>query len=131
MNLHRFVRRATSRGLFWLLVGLLCPTLVAPTAALADTTLTTGATVRVVNTGGSGVPLRSAPNWDAGSVGTAPEGATAYVSEGPITDAEGSIWFKVGTDTSGGYAEGYVWHDFLAAGEGTSAAPTATWRTRG
>jgi cell wall-associated NlpC family hydrolase len=109
-----------------LLAAFLGAALLAPTAVLADTTLTTGATATVVNTGGAGVPLNSAPNWDASSVGTAPEGASAYVVEGPLTDAEGSVWFKVGVETSSGWAEGYVWHDYLAAGEGTSAPAAST-----
>ncbi len=100
----------------WLIiasVGLLClASLHVPTTALADTDLEIGGTAVVAYADGDDVRLRSAPGFDADVITMVREGTAVAVLEGPIEAEDGSLWYSVDADGTGGY----IVSDFLAAG---------------
>lgn len=92
-----------------------------PTAAGASTpvvaatntpeALAVGAKAKVVNTGGSGLNMRSGPSTGQSRVKTLADGAVVEIVGGPQS-ADGFTWYQV-KDSSG--AIGWVVDDFLAA----------------
>ncbi|MFT4039681.1 MAG: SH3 domain-containing protein [Thermomicrobiales bacterium] len=100
----------SQRGRRWLglalAVGMLLATPFAtltPALAQSQTELAPGVTALVANTGGEGVVLRDAPQWDAATLGAYPEGAAVEITEGPLYDADGSPWLGVVVDGAFGY----------------------------
>jgi uncharacterized protein YraI len=92
---------------------------LAVTGALAQSALYAGAAALVANTGGDPVLLRETPSFDAAVLSSFYEGTPADVVEGPLYDANGTIWYGVAI----GGLTGYVAGGFLA--ENVTAAETA------
>ncbi|MCC6945882.1 MAG: SH3 domain-containing protein [Thermomicrobiales bacterium] len=97
--------------------------------AFADTNLDVGGEARVSYTGGDSIRVRSTPSYSGSVVTSVPEGWLVAVLDGPISDGEGSSWYKV---TARGLT-GYIVSDYLArpsssgsssSGEAVSAAAT-------
>ena len=76
------------------------------------------ASVRITNTGGDPINLRSKPRTSASVLDAFGEGTTVGILEGPITDAAGIAWYKVVVSGT----RGYMAAEFL----GLSATPTQT-----
>ena len=96
-----------------LLAALVSLVPLVPAIAVAQDAagLTVGGSAVVAGTGGDGALLRQGPGYDAASLATLPEGTTVQVLDGPITAADGSIWYGVGI----GGQTGYVVADYLTA----------------
>jgi uncharacterized protein YgiM (DUF1202 family) len=97
--------------------------------AFADTNLDVGGEARVSYTGGDSIRVRSTPSYSGSVVTSVPDGWLVAVLDGPISDGEGSSWYKV---TARGLT-GYIVSDYLArpsssgsssSGEAVSAAAT-------
>lgn len=92
---------------WWRLALTLGMLLAAPFAATqparAQNALAPGVTALVANTGGEGVLLRDAPQWDAATLGAFPEGAAVEITEGLVYDADGAPWVGVVVHGAFGY----------------------------
>lgn len=98
---------------FALVVALaLAPTPAAPLAVAqeAGTGLWAGAATRIAHAGGDPVMLREGPGYDAAVLDTLAEGDPLTLTDGPITAADGSVWFGVDAGGRGGF----VVADYLA-----------------
>lgn len=93
------------------LVCALGVTMIAPTVgANADpdqSGLSIGAQATVAFTGGAGVLQRSAPSYDGAVVASLAEGDTVSITEGPLFDASGQVWFGVAAMATG-YVPGFT-----------------------
>src|SRR5215211_5801011 len=76
--------------------------------------LTVGGTARVVTDDGTGLNLREEPSRQAERVGTANEGDTVAIIDGPFTDESGDSWYLV----EAGDVTGYAIATFLVASDG-------------
>ncbi len=99
------------RVLALVLVCALGVTMIAPTVdANADPDqagLSIGAQATVAFTGGAGVLQRSAPSYDGAVVASLAEGETVSITEGPLSDTNGLVWFGVAA-MSTGYVPGFT-----------------------
>ncbi len=97
--------------------------------ASADTDLDIGGEARVSYTGGDSIRVRSTPSYDGSVVTSVPEGWLVAILDGPISDGEGSQWYKV---TARGQT-GYMVSDYLArpgsSGSSTSGSQTSAAAT--
>jgi peptidoglycan/xylan/chitin deacetylase (PgdA/CDA1 family) len=80
--------------------------------------LTVGGTARVVTDDGTGLNLREQPSRQADRVGTANEGDTVAVVDGPFTDENGDTWYLV----EAGDVTGYAVATFLVASDGEAVS---------
>ncbi len=108
------------------LVCALSVTMIAPSiganAAQDQAGLYIGAQVTIANTGGAGVLQRSTPGYDGEVIGSIAEGTTATITEGPLYDVNGQVWFGVVAITAG-YVPGVT----LSPASGTAGTdPFAT-----
>ena len=99
------------RVLALVLVCALGMTMIAPTVgANADPDqagLSIGAQAMVAFTGGAGVLQRSTPGYDGAVVASLAEGETVSITEGPLSDANGQVWFGVAAMATG-YVPGFT-----------------------
>ncbi|MBA2278037.1 MAG: SH3 domain-containing protein, partial [Chloroflexia bacterium] len=94
-------------------MGLLCLSLIAPAVTLAESDLAPGEVAVVANTNGDAATLRAEASADAVALTTVPEGSPVQITDGPLTAADGSLWYHVVSD---GLA-GYISADLLATGD--------------
>jgi cell wall-associated NlpC family hydrolase len=95
------------------LVGLLTILALAPSPALADDGLAVGSTGVA-----SGEALRAAPGFDAPVATEVAAGTEVTIADGPLTAADGSLWYQVDVWGQIGYLPTYA----VSAG---AAAPVA------
>jgi uncharacterized protein YgiM (DUF1202 family) len=95
----------------------------APAAAPAAARLS--GLVRVANTDGDRLRVRSAPNTGGTVIGYLNPGSTGSVEEGPVTDGAGIVWYRV----SAGDLRGWCMAQYLAQAQGdaprTTTAPAS------
>lgn len=112
------------RLLALVLVCALGVTMIAPSvganAAQDQSGLYVGAQATIAYTGGAGVLQRSAPSYDGAVVASVAEGSTVSITEGPVSDVGGQVWYGVSAASSG-YVPGFT----LAVSGGASAGDTA------
>jgi len=101
-------------------VALLVVTLMNPLSALADTNLVVGGQARISYANGDDVRLRDQPSYDGTLIRFLPEGTVLDVVDGPMTDADGNIWYQLTFDGD----TGYIVSDYLALTDGS--APTTS-----
>jgi hypothetical protein len=73
--------------------------------------------VRVANTDGDRLRVRSAPNTGGGVIGYLNPGAAGTVEEGPVTDSAGIVWYRV----SAGGLRGWCMAVYLAQADAPQA----------
>ena len=116
-----------SRG--WLALGivaLIVATFLNPLSAFADTDLVIGGQARISYANGDDVRLRDEPSYSGTLIRFLPEGTVLDVVDGPITDSDGNIWYRLSFEGD----TGYIVSDYLALDNGaaprtTNAAPGA------
>ena len=119
-------RNAPGRRVVALAWVLCCILALVPTPALADDTLTIGATASVA--AGEPVLLRTAPGFDAAGVTTVAPGTQVTVIAGPSWAADGSSWYQVDAWGQSGYLPGYALAASgspVVANDNTAAPPAA------
>ena len=98
--------------------------MIAPTVgANADPNqadLVVGAQATIAYTGGAGVLQRSAPSYDGAVVASLAEGSTVSITEGPVADLSGQLWYGV-VAASAGYVPAFT---LAAGGDGAAADPS-------
>lgn len=119
--MHRPAMRAGWLALFLAFVVAFAPFLIETRTASADTNLDVGGEARVSYTGGDDIRVRSQPSYSASTITSVPEGWLVAVLDGPISDGEGSQWYKV---TARGQT-GYIVSDYLAR-PGTSNSSSSS-----
>ena len=106
------------------LVCALSVTMIAPVlganAAQGQAGLYIGAQATVANTGGAGVLQRSTASYDGAVVSRLADGTTVTITEGPVSDASGQLWYGV-VAVSAGYVPAFT----LTSGS-TATAPAGT-----
>ncbi|MGC4106529.1 MAG: SH3 domain-containing protein [Thermomicrobiales bacterium] len=93
-------------------IGLLLLPAMTPLITYADTNLTVGGSAVIAYTSGDLIRLRDEPSTSGTILGEYSEGTSVSVIDGPITAADGSLWYQV----SVGGNTGYIVQDWLAAG---------------
>ncbi|MDP9365523.1 MAG: C40 family peptidase [Chloroflexota bacterium] len=101
------------------LVGLLTILALSPTAALADDGLAIGS-VGVA----SGEALRTAPGFDAPVATEVGAGSEVVIADGPLTAADGSLWYQVSVWGQFGYLPTYA---VSGAATEVAAEPALAW----
>jgi cell wall-associated NlpC family hydrolase len=99
------------------LLGLLSILALSPTAALADDGLAIGS-VGIA----SGDALRTAPGWDAPVATAVGAGSEVVIADGPLTAADGSLWYQVSVWGQVGYLPSYA-----VSGSGAATEPAWGW----
>ncbi len=109
------------------LLGLLSLLALLPTPVLADDGLAIGSTGVA-----SGEALRDGPSWDAGIIGEVAAGTQVIIADGPITAADGSLWYQVDAAGQLGYLPTYAVSAIPAdattgttSGDGTTGDPAS------
>ncbi len=105
-------------GLFVTAIGLMLVSLLAPAVTLADTSLAPGSAAVVAGTNGDGVSLRSDMSTNAPALQTVPEGTPLQILDGPLTAADGSVWYSVSVNGT----TGYVAAEFVAGASDNGGA---------
>ncbi|HET9496086.1 MAG TPA: SH3 domain-containing protein [Chloroflexia bacterium] len=90
-----------------------------PAAAPAAARLT--GQVRVANTDGDRLRVRSAPNTGGGVIGYLSPDATGTVEDGPVTDSAGIVWYRI----SAGGLRGWCMAVYLAQAQEEASRTTA------
>jgi hypothetical protein len=97
----------------------------AASAPAAPAAARLSGSVRVANTDGDRLRVRSAPNTGGAVVGYLNPGVTGSIEEGPVTDGAGIVWYRI----SAGGLRGWCMAMYLAQAEGdaprTTAAPAS------
>ncbi|MBA3337465.1 MAG: SH3 domain-containing protein, partial [Chloroflexia bacterium] len=103
--------RRVPRGIVFGLISLLCLVTLTPGPVRADTNLLPGERARIAYANGESVRLRAGVGFDSEVVTLLPEGTQVQLLDGPLTAADGTLWYQlmVGEQT------GYIVHEFLAA----------------
>ena len=81
-----------------------------------------GAQATIAYTGGAGVLQRSAPSYDGDVVASLAEGSTVSITEGPVADLSGQLWYGV-VAVSAGYVPAAT---LAVAGAAPATDPTLT-----
>ncbi len=105
-----------------MLLGLLSLLALLPTPALADDGLAIGSTGIA-----SGEALRDSPRWDGAVIGEVPAGTQVIIADGPLTAADGSLWYQVDAAGQFGYLPTYAVS--AASTDTTTGNPAATEAT--
>lgn len=119
------------RGQRLLALALVCAlsvTMVAPivgaNAAQDQSGLYIGAQATVANTGGAGVLQRLTASYDGAVVSSLADGTTVTITEGPVTDVSGQLWYGV-VAMSAGYVPAFTLSSSSAAASAPTVAPDA------
>jgi uncharacterized protein YgiM (DUF1202 family) len=95
------IQAASATG--WMMAQYLRGTGASAAPAAAPVAARSGGNVRVVNTDGDRLRVRSAPNTGGSVIGYLDPGATGTIEEGPITDAAGIVWYRVSASSLKGW----------------------------
>lgn len=93
-------------------IGLLVLPMLTPMTGFADTNLTVGGDAVIAYTSGDLIRLRDEPSTAGTILGEYSEGTVVHIIDGPLTAADGSLWYQV----SVGGNTGYIVQDWLANG---------------
>lgn len=91
-------------------IGLLVLPVLSPVITYADTNLTVGGDAVIAYTSGDLIRLRNEPSTAGTILGEYSEGTRVHVIDGPVTAADGALWYHV----SVGGNTGYILQDWLA-----------------
>ncbi|HEV2068111.1 MAG TPA: SH3 domain-containing protein [Thermomicrobiales bacterium] len=96
------LRHHVQRTIFIVVAAFLCLSLFAPMVALADEAIAPGQSA-TIDTGGGDASLRSEPSYDGEVITTVPDGTSLAIFEGPVSGADGSLWYSASADGLTGY----------------------------